>query len=191
MLKTILIIFCTTLVAGFLVIGWYVFHLFKAWNGDGYSPVDKAVSDQYYTKENQVYFVSMGNFFSLGARKIEEADISSFRVLTTEYARDLKHIYFDGKIVDSVDIDSFQLLSRMHAKDKNSVYILGQREPRADLQTFEALGESYYAKDKNSVWYFYDIVEEADPQSFTALADPVEGEDQKNSFRDGRLVDES
>ena len=191
MLKTILIVFCTILVVGFLVISWYVFHLFKAWNGDGYSPVDKAVSDQYYTKENQVYFVSMGNFFSLGARKIEEADISSFRVLTTEYARDLKHIYFNGKIVDSVDLDSFQLLSRIHAKDKNSVYILGQREPRADLQTFEALGESYYAKDKNSVWYFYDIVEKADPQSFTALVDPAEGEDHQNSFRDGRLVDES
>lgn len=190
MLKTILIVFCTILVVGFLVIGWYAFHLFKAWNGDGYSPVDKAVSDQYYTKDDQVYFVSMGNFFSLGAKEVEEADISSFRVLTTEYARDLQYLYFNGKIVDSVDLDSFQILSRLYAKDRNSVYILGKVEPRADLETFEALGESYYAKDKNSVWYFYDIVVKADPQSFTALPDPVEGEDHQNRFLRGHLVDE-
>ncbi len=190
MLKTILIIFATILAIGLIVIAWYTFHLFKAWNGDGYTPVDKAVSDQYYTKENQLYFVSMGNFFSLGAKKIEAADISSFQVLTKEYARDLQHLYFNGKVVDSVDLESFQLLSRIHAKDKNSVYILGQREPRADPQTFETLGESYYAKDKSSVWYFDDIVEEADPQSFIALADPVEGEDHKNSFSRGHLVDE-
>ena len=191
MLKTILIIFATILAIGLIVIAWYTFHLFKAWNGDGYTPVDKAVSDQYFTKENQLYFVSMGNFFSLGAKKIEGADISSFEVLTTEYARDLQHIYFNGKVVDSVDLDSFQILSRVYAKDKNSVYILGKSEPRADLQTFEVFGDSYYAKDKNTVWYFYDMVEEADPHSFKALADPVDGVDHNNSFFRGHLVDDS
>ena len=186
-----MIIFATILAIGLIVIAWYTFHLFKAWNGDGYTPVDKAVSDQYFTKENQLYFVSMGNFFSLGAKKIEGADISSFEVLTTEYARDLQHIYFNGKVVDSVDLDSFQILSRVYAKDKNSVYILGKSEPRADLQTFEVFGDSYYAKDKNTVWYFYDMVEEADPHSFKALADPVDGVDHNNSFFRGHLVDDS
>jgi hypothetical protein len=190
-LKSLLIVFSVLLGIGLIVISWFLFHLFKAAGGDGYTPVDKSVSDQYYTKENQLYFVSMGNFFSLGAKKIEGADISSFQVLTTEYARDLQHIYFNGKVVDSVDLESFQILSRVYAKDKNSVYILGKSEARADLQTFEVFGDSYYAKDKNTVWYFYDMVEEADPHSFKALAEPVEGVDHNNSFIRGHLADDS
>ena len=191
MLKSLLILSSLFLAVGLTVFAWFAFKFFKAWNGDGYTAVNKAVSDQYYTKENQLYFVSMGNFFSLGAKKIEGADISSFQILTTEYARDLQHIYFNGKVVDSVDLESFQILSRVYAKDKNSVYILGKSEPRADLQTFEVFGDSYYAKDKNTVWYFYDMVEEADPHSFKALAEPVEGVDHNNSFLRGHLADDS
>lgn len=108
MLKSLLILSSLFLAVGLTVFAWFAFKFFKAWNGDGYTAVNKAVSDQYYTKENQLYFVSMGNLFSLGAKKIEGADISSFQILTTEYARDLQHIYFNGKVVDSVDLESFR-----------------------------------------------------------------------------------
>lgn len=189
MLKSLVILFSALLSIGLITIAWFLFHLFKVAGGDGYTPVDKAVSDQYYTKANQAYFVMTGNFFELGAQLIDGADVSSFSVLSKEYARDSKHIYFNGKIVETIDYDSFELLSRLYAKDKHAVYIYGKREERADVLSFEVLGDSYYAKDKNSVWYFHDIVEGAEPESFEALSDPKSGKDDRHVFLGGRVTE--
>ncbi|WP_370315423.1 DKNYY domain-containing protein [Thalassolituus sp.] len=200
MLKSLVIIFSVLLGIGMIVTAWFLFQFYRVAGGDGYSPVDKEVSDQYYTKADQVYFVMMGNFFELGAQKVEGADISTFSVQSNEYARDSKHIYFNGKVVETIDYDSFELLSRLYAKDKNAVYIYGKREERADVLSFEVLGfdvpdskiqsDSYYAKDKNSVWYFHNIVKGADPESFKALSDPKSGEDDHHIYNDGHAVEQ-
>ncbi|MEK9712150.1 MAG: DKNYY domain-containing protein [Thalassolituus sp.] len=198
MLKSLVILFSVLLGIGLIVIAWFLFHLFKGAGGDGYTPVDKEISDQYYTKDSQAYFVMMGNFFELGAQLIDGADVSTFSVLSKEYARDSKHIYFNGKIVETIDYDSFELLSRLYAKDKHAVYIYGNREERADVLSFEVLGfdvpgseaqgDSYYAKDKNAVWYFHDVLEGADPESFEAFSDPKSGKDDRHFYNDGHAV---
>ncbi len=43
----------------------------------GANIISKNLSNQYYIKDNKVVFVSGANFFSLGAREIENADLVS------------------------------------------------------------------------------------------------------------------
>ena len=67
----------------------------------GYDHVNKKLSNQFYFKDGDVYFCRMGNFFELGAQKIEGADKETFEVIDEYLAKDKNTIYYQ-KLLTSV-----------------------------------------------------------------------------------------
>ncbi|WP_299314375.1 DKNYY domain-containing protein [uncultured Aquimarina sp.] len=116
---------------------------------NGAVAINNNISNQYYYKENEIVYVSNANFFSLGARKIEEADRTSFEVIAYNLAKDKNYVYYNEKILIGADPKTF--------------------EPILDTVSEEKYTSYYYTKDANHVFYFFDIIEEANPNTFQYL----------------------
>lgn len=125
----------------------------------------------YKIEGNKVYYAYDMNpnpdLVELGKQaEVKGADAKTFNN-KADYGKDIKNIYFEGKIVKGVDTKTFEVLSNekevknsghravcyYYAKDKKSVYYKGQIINGADVKTFKVL-ENLYAEDKNS-WYEY------------------------------------
>ncbi|RCU43833.1 hypothetical protein DU002_18305 [Corallincola holothuriorum] len=142
----------------------------------GYSAIDKGVSEQYYAKKGEVFFVRMGNFFQLGANKIEGADLESFTVLSEDYAKDSRRAYWKGEPIDDANPDSFSVISMAHishqetyfAKDNEHVYSYGQLLVGANPANFSLIN-TIYAHDERNVFYFDQMIASfsADFKTFT------------------------
>lgn len=95
--------------------------------------------------------------------------------LFSSYKVSNNKVYYDDIILEDADIQSFKILSSIYAKDKNSVYYFDQKLSDIDYQTFticfiqnnERIA-SNYTKDKNGV-YYANVKLEADIDSFIAL----------------------
>jgi len=89
---------------------------------------------------------------------LENADLNTFEILQSPYARDKEHIYYKEELLQSTDPDTFTILGDRFSKDKNHVYCESKLIQDADPDTFASLSQHYYI-DKNYVYYIYrDIV---------------------------------
>jgi len=110
--------------------------------------------------------------------KLDNVDINSFEVYNhpykpfylilisshlnfpdgyTDYAKDKKHVYYQGKIMPDVDPSDFQIIDPLHAKTNTEVYYKGTIIPNADADTFEGINGGY-AIDKNQYYHQGKIV---------------------------------
>ena len=71
-------------------------------------------------------------------------------VLSYDYAKGKKEIYYDGEKIDGADYDSFQELEKEYAKDSKNVYLKG-KIMQADVKTFRVLSYNFSRDNKN--WY--------------------------------------
>ena len=118
---------------------------------------------------------------------LEGADLNTFEVLNSRYAKDRNHVYKYGKVISfydrygnatsaSFDAQSFAVFSATrYVKDKNGVYIeIDQILPNpyrileADLETFRIINE-VYAVDKNHVYSGENILNDVDPHTFELI----------------------
>lgn len=128
------------------------------------APINAEVSNQYHIKEGKVVYVRGGNFFSIGEVEIEGADLDTFEIIDKSYAKDINHVYYDGKPVLGGISDSVVLIpSELKPTGANSSYLIsgdkvftyGEEIEGADPASFTLL-EGGYAMDKGYIYYYYD-----------------------------------
>ncbi len=127
---------------------------------------------------------------------IEQADVSSFRVLSAAHAVDANHAYWFGEAIEQADPASFVALSELMAKDNTQVFLQNSEcfSELIDVATFESLGGTYY-RDANNVyciWYSYDSydchVVACDQNSFRVI-DETFAVDANSVFNHGAKAD--
>lgn len=95
--------------------------------------VDKNLSKNYYLYEGCIFESPEGNNFEIGSKKIPQADVATFKVLSTHYAKDKNRVYHDsaemvGKYdavtgtYGKVDVETFTVLPDGTGKDINTLY---------------------------------------------------------------------
>lgn len=128
------------------------------------SPINGEVSNQYHIKEGKVVYVRGGNFFSIGEVELEGADLDTFEIIDKSYAKDINHVYYDGKTVLGGVPESVALIpSELKPSGANSSYLIsggkvftyGEEIEGADPISFTLL-EGGYAMDKRYIYYYYD-----------------------------------
>lgn len=130
------------------------------------------------------------------AREIKGADPKTFERLGGGWARDARHVYFDGQHIAKIDAESFRRLNQSFGIDKNGVFFRMVFFPDADPKTFQVLdsglllyevdtfsGEDTrgYAKDEHQVWFGHLKVRNADASSFSSFGNGY-GRDKKSAF---------
>lgn len=166
------IVFCSTFVLGACNI-----HKTRSWTW--YEIVGNSVYFNYEDKDGQK-----------DRTAISAADVRSFQILSDNYAKDKKNVYFWDKILGKADAQTFQVINDGYAKDHNLVFRLGEEIREADPESFEVLQHIYmgYAKDKKSAYFNGVKVQNADPGTFQYLMEWW-AKDKNNVYYQGKLVD--
>ena len=121
----------------------------------GFGDVIQILGSNYSIYKGNVYY---GNEILEGANP-KTAELIGFSLL-----KDDKNVYYMGKKIENADIISFKVLNEYSAKDKNHVYIgnssigLWKLDKIENTETFEFLSDtintdSFYGKDKYNVYY--------------------------------------
>jgi len=128
------------------------------------TPVNTEVSKQYHVKEGKIIYVMDGNFFQIGGKEIEGADVGTFEVIDQSYAKDINFIYYDGRPIEGGLPDSVEFVtSELNHSSANSGYLisgdnvfcLGEKIKGADPGSFSFILDGY-AMDKDYIYHFYD-----------------------------------
>lgn len=136
-------------------------------------------SPGYYVRGGKVYFIAwMAGALLSDPKEMPDADAASFKILSTVYALDQAHAYFNGKPILSADPSSFKLIDTEHAKDKNHVYS-ENNVMSDDPAHFEFIPSSgpdnapnnanNYARDSRFVYWLAEVIPGADPATFRVL----------------------
>ncbi len=153
------------------------------------TPVNTEVSKQYHVKEGKIIYVMDGNFFQIGGKEIEGADVSTFEVIDQSYAKDMNFIYYDGRPIEAGLPNSVEFVaSELNDSSANSGYLisgnnvfcLGEKIKGADPESFSFILDGY-AMDKDYIYHFYDtkIPREAVPIAiFNASSGYIQHADQ-------------
>ena len=67
--------------------------------------------------------------------RIDSADTETFKVVDTFTAKDRRHVYYFGKVLDDADPATFKSLGA-YAKDRNHVWYCGDIVEGADVESF-------------------------------------------------------
>lgn len=106
----------------------------------------------WYFKKERLHF---------GMQEIRRADVSSFQVLNSWWAKDRYRVYCAGSEVRGADVDTFRVLNKLYAVDSKTAYTIKGPIRESDVTTFEVVGETAhgfntdngYAKDANHVYH--------------------------------------
>lgn len=128
--------------------------------------------------ENYGYEIKNGGVYYY--QNIIDADASTFKVLSAEFAKDKNFVYRKGKKADQFDAETFEMVGGMnayggegYAKDKNGVYFGHNRTKiqEADSSSFNLLNPAFpafYSKDINFVYHcFYSLCKKTEIDSTT------------------------
>ncbi len=146
-----------------IIIGLLVFKKYISDHVGKY--INKNISSQYTCKDNDIYYIPMGNWFELGLRKIAPADCQSFRVLSSSLAKDNKHVYFNGEIILTADHNTIEFLFGEYFRDKSQLYyrseVIAQLKPDDHISPIQNDFEHHYLRlnrkiRPNSKIYFLD-----------------------------------
>lgn len=80
------------------------------------------------------------------------ADVATFRILRSRYARDAQRAYHEGETFAVQDLNSFEVLEYNFARDRVCGYYALQQVAESDGPTFAGV-DSRYARDKARVFY--------------------------------------
>lgn len=137
-------------------------------------------------------YASDWNHEYYAAVPIDEADVTSFRVLAGDYAIDSHAVYYAGKLLPDADVRSFRALDEEYAIDDRNAYYYGDTITGADSASFTILG-SPYAKDRTAVYYSGAPIAGADPATFALEEDPsgnytYDARDKNHLYQAGEIV---
>jgi len=143
---------------------YYGNNLIEGADPDSFVILSHEFSHTWGKDKNKVYYVG-------GC--IEGVDPKTINVLSTNIAKDKKHVIGNGQIINEADASSFVLVNRYFAKDKNNVYDLRNFIPveGANIKSIRSINERY-SKDKNQVYLEHDVIPNADPKTFHIIDTP-------------------
>lgn len=86
---------------------------------------ESIVNYQYYAYDkNNAYYYENNEVTT-----IPEIDFNSFKLLSTEYAKDKNNVYYKSQILSGADVESFNVPHRINrnvGEDKNHIYVDGK-----------------------------------------------------------------
>jgi hypothetical protein len=127
----------------------------------------------YYVHQDKVYFY--GGFNNATAKELIGADAKSFEVLSeisdgkesvSLFARDDKHVYYSGVLLEGGDPLTFRVLSSELAKDKNLVFFRTFVLSR-DPGNFAKIRDGFYKDSRHA--FMADRIISDDPGNFSFL----------------------
>lgn len=86
------------------------------------------LGQDYYAYQGCVFYSSTGAGHLLelgtdsGPKKVVDADIETFQVISKEYAKDKSNIYIFHDILSQADYETFRINEQGRAEDKNGCY---------------------------------------------------------------------
>jgi hypothetical protein len=84
--------------------------------------VDRKISESYFYSFNSISYCPNGNWLEVAWPVKCHADVSSFKVLSDDIAKDRKNVFYKGIIVEGANAKSFRVENEI-PKDKNFAYI--------------------------------------------------------------------
>ena len=107
----------------------------------------------------------------------------------TDYTHDSTHVYFQNSLVAAADKATFSILSDQYAKDNKTIFYKADPLKEADFPSFHML-EYGYAKDVNRVYYEGKVLKGANPVSFAMVTNEADRDaaDKSHSYKTGRRV---
>ena len=154
----------TILITAYVVMLFgYPRYIYNAWQG---------IDDTgYFVAKDAVYF---------GGVRLKTASAASFEKIGdrySDYARDARQVYFQGKVLAGADPASFApVQSSLFWQDKHHVYADGQALSEADPATFNPLN-TWYGRDNRHVYYGNKRLQNANPATFQLLGDSLGKDD--------------
>ncbi|MCX6552261.1 MAG: DKNYY domain-containing protein [Acidobacteria bacterium] len=158
------------------------------WLLGGCGPSESATG--YEVRGNAVYWVDRetpdamkggygGLVYQRRERGIPEADARTFQVLPVfGYAKDAKHVFFEGRMLEGSQAATFQLMAKgAWARDARQVYSGGAVIPGADPATFEPLGKGLVARDKHDYYWGVTPLHVRDVKAFTVVRPDADSAD--------------
>lgn len=130
---------------------------FRMLPGTGTYAMDQ---DQVYKDCQPLHGIDLASFQPLNGHYYQDAygayydgtvlhtDLATFKVIDEEYAKDVKLVFYTGKVILKALPASFTVLSNGYAKDNLAVYYQGTPITAADQASFEVTSNGQ-AKDKN------------------------------------------
>ena len=88
---------------------------------------------------------------------ILKASTQTFPTIYTDYAKDKKHVYYQGMIMQDVNPDEFQVLDPLYARARENIFWQNTVIFDADAETFESINGGY-AIDKNNFYFKGQVV---------------------------------
>ena len=123
---------------------------------------------------------------------LEGAEVESFEVFDSHYAKDKDTVFFDGVPLDDVDTPTFEVLEMLYTRDKNYLFYYNNKIKGSDPSTFEWLvtdkAKSYtYAKDGNLIYKYGIPFRGIDVDTFEFLSNEYY-KDKNNVYRSNGSV---
>ncbi len=181
MIKKVLMTLAVIFVIIISLVGYGIYRFFNPFG----ELVNEEVSDSYFYSRDKEHIIysPMGNWFSLGKHEMD-VDLSTFKVLGRDYAKDQQYAYFKSRAINfQIDVPSFNVKEGYVPLDKNHVYVLvddlyyldDSREgfkilEDADPNTYVQLNYNF-AKDKNFVFRNNEKIKEVNHESFEVIND--------------------
>lgn len=102
--------------------------------------------------------------------KVIDADPATFEDLGDEYARDARHAFLYGNIIEGADGATFKYLGKGYAVDAHHVFSYDSIMSTADPKTFK-VHSYYFTEDAKDYYWWGDAIHVADKKSFVILGD--------------------
>gem|GEM_PF-4292484 len=83
--------------------------------------------------------------------------VQNFPVIYTDYAKDKKHVYYQGMIMSDVNPAEFKVLDPLYVRANNNVFWQNTVITGADAETFESINGGY-AMDRNNFYFKGQVV---------------------------------
>ncbi len=126
----------------------------------------------YFTDGKFVYGLSQESDTDLIVRKLQGADLATFKILRTFYAKDIHRVYFAnafGARVVTEDTSHFRMLDKYgsYSKDSRFVYYSGMKTDM-NVSSFRIINDAF-VRDRKSVRAFNTVLEDVVPRKFRRL----------------------
>ena len=89
----------------------------------------KKLKYSYYTDGNSIYYNS----------NVISKDIKGFKILSKNFSKDAKNIYYKGKKIKEIDINNFKIIGNDYIKDNKNVYFKGKKLKVTNVENFQKL----------------------------------------------------
>ena len=130
----------------------------------------KALSEEYTKDKNKVYYkwISNEHFWVV---ELPLADAQSFEVISSNLAKDAKHVWWYGEPLPDIDPKTIELVNPGFVwKDSTSVWYQREKIFGADATSFRHLDQAFY-RDANRVYWSTTPLDGADLDTFRAFGD--------------------